>query len=219
MHRNSLTRRRQFAREANEGGGGGNADSGQQQPPAPTVVVEPAAPQWDGKVESLPEAAQKMIRDLRNENADRRTKLTAAEQAQQDAIRALAKAAGIQLPDDKPDPQVLTEQLTNSQQQARQAQLELAVYRAANAAGADPVRLLDSNSFIASVREVDPTDTPALTAAISKAVADNTWLKAGRVPGASSTDHPGGSGEPHDPATNARPGVDRMRAAYAANTP
>jgi len=166
--------------------------------PAPSPSPAPAA-EWDGKVESLPEPVQKMIRDLRNESAERRTKLTAAEQAQQDAIRALAKAAGIELPGEQaPDPQQLTQQLTATQQQARQAAVELAVYKAAGAHQGDPLALLDSRAFLAKVADLDPTAedfTTKVSDAIKGAVTDNPKLRSAPVAGASSADHAGGSGE------------------------
>lgn len=221
MHRNTLSRRRtigaRYARTSAEGGGGGAPaggqdgagapDSGQQaqdaaqQPDAGQAGAQQAATQqaaqWDGKVESLPEGAQKVIRDLRAENAQRRTGLTAAEQKQQDMVRAFAKAAGIELPDDQqaPDPAELTKQVTEREARARQAELKLAVFQAAPEHGADPNRLLKFTDFLDAVREVDPTDTEAIKTAINKAVTENAWLKAGRVPGASGADHTGGSGE------------------------
>ena len=171
-------------------------------PPAAPEQASPAAPEWDGKVESLPEPVQKMIRDLRTESAERRTKLTAAEQAQQDAIRALAKAAGIDLPgqqDTAPDPAALAEQLTASQVRARTAAVELAVFRAAGKHAGDPDALLDSRAFLAKVADLDPGAadfTTAVESAITEAVAANPKLKAVQVTGASSVDHSaGGSGE------------------------
>ena len=180
--------------------------------PAPAPAEQPAAPQapaqepttdWDGKVESLPEPVQKMIRDLRQESADRRTKLTAAEQAQQDAIRALAKAAGIELPggeDTAPKPEELAQQLSSSQQAQRDAAIELGVFKAATAPGVSVniQRLTDSRNFMTKVQALDPAadDFAAqVTAAINEAVAADPSLKAGRAPGASSIDTTaGGSG-------------------------
>ena len=165
-------------------------------PPAPT---DPPAG-WDGKVESLPEPVQKMIRDLRKENGDRRTALTAAEKQQQDVVRAFAKAAGIPLPDDDkgPDPAQLTSQLTAAQQAQRQAAVELAVYKTATKHSGDPDALLDSRAFLTKVADLDPaaSDFAAqVDAAIKAAVDSNPKLKTGRAPGASGVDHTGGSGE------------------------
>jgi hypothetical protein len=172
--------------------------------PAPPAAdaTPPAAPAaWDGKVESLPDAAQKMIRDLRAESAERRTKLTAAEQAQQDAIRALAKAAGIDIPgiDAAPDPAQLAQELTTAQQASRQAAVELAVYKAAGKHSGDPVAILDSRAFLASVTDLDPNGSDfadKVDAAIKAAVDGNPKLKAtAPAAGASTVQHAGGSGE------------------------
>lgn len=177
-------------------------------PPAATLPADQDAPpagapaEWDGKVESLPEAAQKMIRDLRTESADRRTRLTTAEKAQQDAIRALAKAAGIELPadpdDTPPDAAALASQVAQEREAARAARVELAVYRTAPTHQGDPAALLDSRSFLANVADLDPTAedfTSKVDAAIKAAVDANPKLKAARAAGQSSVDHPGGSGE------------------------
>lgn len=171
----------------------------------PPPADQPPADGWDGKVESLPEPVQKMIRELRQENGNRRTALTAAEQQQKDVVRAFAKAAGIELPGDEqaPDPAALTQQLTATQAQARQAAVELAVYRAAGTHQGDPNALLDSRAFLTKVGDLDPTanDFAAkVDAAIKDAVTTNPKLKTGRVPGSSSVDAPGGqSGVPRTP--------------------
>lgn len=221
MSRRTLARHR-FTRETAEGGGGGTTGGeGSAQTGATgaqaggatnlgtvqaTVVPDGQQPaqtgeqQWDGKVESLHPDVQKMIRDLRQENGQRRTALTAAEQQQREVVRAFAKAAGIPLPDDQqaPDPAQLTQQLTAAQQAQRQTAVELAVYRTAAKHTADPDALLDSRSFLKAVENLDPTadDFAAqVDAAIKTAVDTNPKLKAGRAPGASGADHTGGSGE------------------------
>lgn len=182
------------------------APAGDPAPPAPAGDPSgqpPASPepgQWDGKVESLHPDVQKMIRDLRQENGQRRTALTAAEQQQREVVRAFAKAAGIPLPDDQqaPDPAQLTQQLTAAQQAQRQTAVELAVYRTAAKHTADADALLDSRSFLKAVENLDPAadDFAAqVDAAIKTAVDANPKLKAGRAPGASGADHTGGSGE------------------------
>lgn len=155
---------------------------------------------WDGKVESLPEPVQKMIRDLRKEAGDNRVGKTAAEEQQQKILKAVAKAAGLKVDDeeDTPDAAKLTEQLTTTQQQARDAAVELAVFKAAGPAGADPIGLTDSRTFMTKVGKLDPTadDFAAkVKAEIETATKDNPKLKAGRAPGASSVDHAGGTGD------------------------
>lgn len=75
-------------------------------------------------------------------------------------------------------PEELTQQLTTAQAQARQTAVELAVYRTATAAGADPDALLDSRTFADSLADIDPTDTAAVTAAIKAAITANPRLGA-----------------------------------------
>lgn len=205
----------QFGDARMEVEGGDPAPTGDPAP-APAADPAPAVPtEWDGKVESLPDPVQKMIRDLRKEAGDRRTALTAAEQRQQDVVRAFAKAAGIELPGDEqaPNPDELTQQLTASQQAARQSAVELAVYRAAGTAGADADALLDSRRFLDSLADVDPSDAAAITAAIQAAVGANPKLKAGRAPGASSVDH-GAAGPGETTKRTPRSLDESVRAAY-----
>ena len=90
----------------------------------------------------------------------------------------------------------LTKAATEAQAEAKAARVELAVYRTAGAAQADPAALLDSRAFLDAVKDVDPTDSAAITAAIKSALADNPRLKATpAVPSKSGGDLTGGTGE------------------------
>ena len=145
-------------------------------------------------VESLPAFAQKMIHDLRQESATHRTSAkTAAEKAQQELTDKIAVLLGLK-PDAATDPAALTASLTQAQQQAQDTARQLAIYKAAGATGANPDRLLDSNSFMTSVAGLDPADGAAVTAAIKSAIADNPLLKAVQAAAASGGEL-GGSGE------------------------
>ena len=174
--------------------------------------------EWDGKVESLPEPVQKIIREAREGEAKARTnaKATAAEEARQQMAQEIGKALGLIKGDEQADPAKLTEQLTAERTARQETDRKLAILELAPELGADAKRLMDSNSFLTAVRAIEPGDNEALKTAITTAVNGNAWLKAGRAPGASGADHAGGSGELHDPAASARPGVDRIRAAYEA---
>lgn len=176
-------------------------------PPAgpPAQPATPPAPASE-KVEDLPDWAQRIIRDTRAEAATNRTGKTTAEQRMAETVKAFAKAAGIEIPDDddKPDPAKLTQQLTATQTQARQSAVELAVYKAASKHTGDPDALLDSRAFLTKVGDLDPTadDFAAkIDGAIKDAVEHNPKLKAGRAPGSSSVDHAGGTGEGHTTRT------------------
>ncbi|MBK6015616.1 hypothetical protein [Streptomyces sp. MBT53] len=73
-------------------------------------------------------------------------------------------------------PQWAQRAITDSQTVARTAAVQTAVLQAAPAAGADPLALLDSVSFRATVEAIDPNDTAALTAAITAAITANPRL-------------------------------------------
>lgn len=185
--------------DAGAGTGAGAAGTGEQgQNGADSGEGKPA--EWDGKVESLPAEAQKMIRELRGESKDRREKLTAAEQQQQDIVRAFAKAAGIPLPDDEqqPNPDELTQKLTAAQERARDSAAELIVWRAAKDLGVDPSAVTDSRSFERAIKDLDPTDPAfeeSVKTAAKTAAEQNPKLKAVMTAGQSSADFSGGSGE------------------------
>jgi len=138
--------------------------------PQPKADPPPANP-WDD-----PKAAQAEIEKLRRENGAARTnaKAQAAEEAKKELAQTIGKALGL-VEDGPVDPAKLTEQLTQTQAQAKQAALELAVYRStpdATVANA----LLDSRSFLAKVANLDPSDGTAIAAAVGEAVTDNPAL-------------------------------------------
>lgn len=161
---------------------------------AMNVAPVEAAPVAAESVDALPSWAQKLITDVRKEAGDYRTQAkTAAEKAQQELTDKLAVALGLKS-DAAVDPAALTASLTAAQSAAQQASRELAIFKAAAATGADPSRLLDSNSFMSSVAGLDPNDGAAVTAAINAAVAANPILKAVQAAAASGTEL-GGSGE------------------------
>ncbi|MCZ9348551.1 hypothetical protein NGM36_01800, partial [Streptomyces mutabilis] len=146
-------------------------------PPAPTTPPAPAQGEPQD-VASLPEWAQTLIRTTRAEAADWRTK------AQGTAPQTPAAPAAPQAPAEAPEgdvsrlPKWAQNAVTQAQAAARQAAVQSAVYTTAAAAGADPVALLDSQSAMNALAAVDPTDTTAVTAAITAAVQANPRLAA-----------------------------------------
>lgn len=153
-----------------------------------------------GKGDALPDDPEKlkeMIHKLNGENAKARTdaKTRAADQAKTDLVQQLGKALGL-IKDDDPKQTVedLTAQLTAQQETAKAAQTKLAVYRAAGTV-ADPDMLLDSTSFLASIKDVDVTDTKAVQDAVKAFVTEHPKFAPTQVAGASTVEHPGGSGE------------------------
>lgn len=144
---------------------------------APAATPDPAPA--SGNIWDDPAAAKSEIEKLRRENAASRTnaKAQAAEAAKAELAQTIGKALGL-VQDEPIDPAKLTESLTASQAEAKQARVELAVFKAAATAGGDPAALLDSSSFLASLAAVDPSDSAAVTAAIQAAVTANPRLGA-----------------------------------------
>ncbi|MDA8440482.1 MAG: hypothetical protein M0Z51_16710 [Propionibacterium sp.] len=145
-------------------------------PPAAAPAATPEAPKanpWDD-----PAAARAEIERLRKENGANRTnaKAQAAEEARTALAQEIGKALGLVKGDEPADPVKLTEQLTAAGAEARQAKIELAVFRASQATDVDPNALLDSRTFLAKVATVDPSDSAAIEAAVAEAVAANPRL-------------------------------------------
>lgn len=136
-------------------------------------------------VDALPEWAQKIVHDSRAEAAQYRTSAkTAADDAQKHVMDTISAALGLNA-DLNPD--VLAESLRTSQAEAAQNARNLAVYKAAAAAGANPERLMDSRSVMEQLSSIDPTDITAITAAIQAATAANPYLKAVQAAASSGT--------------------------------
>jgi hypothetical protein len=182
-------------------GGQGAGDAGGQAGQQQGGTGQQAAQQGSGdNLPDDPAALKTMIAELRRENASDRTgaKQTAAEEARAEMAQQIGKALGLIKDDEPADPAKLTEQLTATQAQARQAAVELAVFRAAGSYQGDPNALLDSRAFLTKVADLDPTaaDFAAkVDAAIKDAVTSNPKLKTVQAAGASGADHAGGSGE------------------------
>ncbi|KUF19584.1 hypothetical protein [Streptomyces silvensis] len=153
------------------------------QPQAPAVPQAPqqsTAPQGEPQdVASLPEWAQKLIRDTRAEAADYRTR---AQQAapQQPTPQAPAAPPAAEAPEGDVTrlPKWAQQALADSGAAARRAAVQAAVIQAAPTVGADVARLLDSASFTAAVAQLDPADTAAVTEAIKNAVTAQPYLAA-----------------------------------------
>jgi hypothetical protein len=155
----------------------------------------------DGDVSTLPDWAQTLIRDTRAEAGKSRTnaKQTAADEARQAVLDEFAVKLGYKK--GETDPAKLTEQLNDERDTARQARVELSVFRRAAKHDGDPDALLDSRQFQASIAELDPAaaDFEAkVEAAIKTAVKDNPKLKktAPAASGPSGGQFGGGPGGP-----------------------
>jgi hypothetical protein len=144
-------------------------------PPATPPTAPPAGQPQD--VASLPDWAQTLIRDTRQEAAGHRTRATAAEQQQQTVLQGIAQALGI-TPQGTPDPAQLQASLTAAQETARANALRAALYETAGEHGANPAALRDSVAFLESAKGIDPADTAAVVAAAKAAVQANAALAA-----------------------------------------
>lgn len=148
---------------------------------------------WDD-----PAAARAEIERLRRENASER--VTAKEKAAAAERERILKLLNPEA--EAPTVESLSAQiqekdqtLTQAQADAAAAKLELAVYKAAPLAKADAAALLDSNSFRQAVADIDPTDTEAITAAITAATQTNPRLKASQAAAVGGADIAGGAGQ------------------------
>jgi hypothetical protein len=160
------------------------APAGTEPASAPTTAQ--TATQGDGKksladlIAALPDDDQKVIlgevTKARTEAKNYRTQLREADPAKvrADVLTEITKALGQE--QTPPDPAALVQQVAEQQSRAVQAQRELAVFRAAATANADPNLLLDSVTFMRTLADVDPTDSNAVTEAIKAAVAANPSL-------------------------------------------
>lgn len=164
--------------------------------PAVPTVTEPAgkAPKFEGEFD--PAKFERLVENLRGEVATEREKRTAAEksaseqaaQQQADLVKKFAAAFGLPGGEEAKPPTVeeLTKQLTDSRAEtektaalARQRDVELAVYKSAGTAGGDADALLDSRSFLTSIKGLDPTASTFaddVAAAVKKAVDGNPKL-------------------------------------------
>lgn len=201
-----------FADAPDAAGGGGNGAAGET--PGEAANGAQAAAQaaqddpdgdddGDDDEDTGSKADDPRLRKARDEAYTNRVKARDAEQAaaaaaqEKDAlIQQIGKALGLVNDDEDsgPDADALARSVAEEQQRAADAHRELAVYRAAAKAGGDPEKLLDSRRFLDAVKDVDPADTDAVTAAIKDAVASNPNLALGRVPGASTADTASGPG-------------------------
>ena len=131
--------------------------------------------EFDGEYD--PERAASLIAKLRAEKAALKGSATkAAEAAKTELAQTIGKALGLVTDEEPTDPAKLTAQVSEASAAARQAKLELAVYRAAEGSNADPGALLDSRTFLEKAAAIDPSDADAITAAITEAVTANPRL-------------------------------------------
>lgn len=169
---------------------------------ADAAAAKAANGDWDGKVESLPPAVQKMIKDAREDAGKART--TAKEQAAEEARTELLAKLGLNGDGtEKVDPEKLAAQLASKDAQLLQLQRSTVASKSARTQGADVDALLDSVSFNKDLGDLDPAADDfdkKVDALVKDALEKNPKLKAAQAAGRSGGDFTGGSGE-----GNARP--------------
>jgi hypothetical protein len=158
---------------------------------AKAATTETKAVEWDGKVETLPPAAQKIIADLRKEDGDERmaAKTLAAIQK---ALNPDAKG------DEKPTAEALTTALAAKDETIRTLRVERALDKAAAAQDADADLLDAVLARKGSLKELDPSAkdfTSKLDALVKAELDANPKLKLVRAASASSANFSGGSAE------------------------
>lgn len=208
-----------FADAPGAAGGSGSGPAGDNPGEGVNGAQEAAQASQDGQdgdedgedgEDSGSKADDPRLRKARDEAYTNRVKARDAEKAataaaeEKDAlIQQIGKALGLvnDGEDEAPDADALTRQLTEQSTaleavtgERDDARRELAVFKAAAKAGGDPEKLLDSRRFLDSVKDVDPTDTAAVTAAVKDAVASNPDLASRRERGASTADTASGPG-------------------------
>jgi len=160
----------------------------------------------DGGPQDGPDEVAQLREELKKARAEAaksrvNAKQAAAEQARNDVVQQIAKALGLAKDDAPADPAKLAEQLAASQREGQQARIELAVYKAAGKAGADADALLDSRSFLDSLKDVDPADSKQIGDLIKAALDNNPRYRAsGQAPaprgGTEPTGRPSRPGKP-----------------------
>jgi hypothetical protein len=176
-------------------------------PPAvvPPVVTPPANETETDKIARL----ERDLAAARQEAGKSRVnaKAAAAEEARTALVNELGKALGLVKDDTPTDPAVLQQQIAATgtenatlKAQAQAAETRLVAILAAITAGANPVALLDSNSFLKALDGLAPTDTEKITAAITAAITANPLLNA-QVASKSGPEFTGGPGGLTKPTT------------------
>lgn len=195
------------------------------EPAAPTTPTEPAEPATEPKGKSPtfegdfdPAKFQKLVENLRGDVEAEKAKRTAAEQKAKDDqaafMKKVAGAFGIETDEQKPPtPEELAKQLDEargetkeSRAQARQTQVELAVYKTAARHGGDPDALLDSRSFANAISKLDPTaaDFDEQVGKAVKTAVDSNKKLAAKAPEPKEPEPTPAGGAPMDGAGNGK---------------
>ncbi|QMP84126.1 nuclease [Streptomyces phage Alderaan] len=152
----------------------------QGNPPAHVPTPAPTAPTPGEDPAATIARLQNELTAARKEAGNQRVtaKHRAADEARTELIKQFMAVIDPDSADKPATAEQLTQQLTAQQARTRSAELRLAVYNLAPAAGADAAALADSRAFADATANVDPADTAAVTAAITAAITANPRLAA-----------------------------------------
>lgn len=152
-----------------------------QPAPQPVAVPQPPAAQ-QGDADTIAKLQTELAawKEQARKHEDRWKTRDDQLSKQEAALRLLAEKAGVDL-DGEPDPAKLAEQVAQYQTSARQAATELAVFRAAQTAGADANVLLDSRSFMAKTSGLD-SSAPDFAERVKALVAEHVAANPGATP-------------------------------------
>lgn len=168
--------------------------------PAPAGKWDPSA--WDGKVESLPDKAQKLLTDARADAAKART--SAKEAAKQEARDELLKQLGLKEDGGEPaDPVKLAADLAAKDQKIRDLTVRSALQEAIVTLKAKPIAraAILGDGVLAGIDPASDKFSEDVETAVKAYLEKNPELKSVQAAGSSSADHgAGGSGESGKPA-------------------
>ncbi|MBB4931854.1 hypothetical protein F4561_002674 [Lipingzhangella halophila] len=209
------------AEQGTDGGQGQAPDTQQEDAQAQQLLADAAKEnkEKDGgkpapeRVEDLPDWAQRVIRDARKGEGDKRaalreaeSKISDTESRYQQTLDGIAKALGYKQDDSPPDPEEMAkqlstkdEQLTKAQEAERSARRQSVAERAMHKHGADVEQMSDSKKFARELEKLDPdgeTFTNDLDELVKTTLNDNPKYKAAsQAPATSSGDFSSGPGE------------------------
>jgi hypothetical protein len=151
----------------------------QQTPAAPAAPANTAVPQFIGP-DGQPWDPQRAMQTIQHQRT-RERELEQSLQTHQQMLQQVQQLLGGGAPNTPPDPAALAAQVQQEQAARREAQVQLAVWQNAHAAGADPARVLGWMPFHTAIKGLDPT-APDFAAQLGQKlaaeVAANPWLRA-----------------------------------------
>ncbi|MFI5979184.1 hypothetical protein [Streptomyces sp. NPDC051452] len=112
------------------------------------------APKFEGEFD--PQKAARLVENLRTQVDEEKTKRTALETQFSDFMGKFGQLFGAG-EEKKLTPEQIAQKAQESDQQAREATVKLAVFQTAGKHGGDPEALLDSASFAKAISKLDPT--------------------------------------------------------------